>query len=208
MGLMNLVDHMRVHGPLKNLWEGKNQGEAFVKFVKPLTGDQKKGNWQNVLMTKTVQKKAMEMVLHDLTKGPNENPCSLSEMHCGNVHICKDSSEVTQCFFDRVPMSVVMLNDGMFGAMLVNGQIVQLECGNHVSDVNGSTYHNWELPISDTMEMEDRSPDAIAHYCLLLPLLEETGLPSPHCKPVYTVITSEHLEIKTDKSFGFPEFNV
>lgn len=128
------------------------------------------------------------------------------EDHDDNCHIYRDASEVIAAFCDRKPMSVVRLHDGAFGCMVSDGMMVQLTCGVHVSDINGCTYHRWELPFNKSVVMEDASPNGIAHYCLILPQLQATGLPPPHSDALYTTITSEWLEIGPDKGFRDPTF--
>ncbi len=105
-------------------------------------------------------------------------------------------------------MSIVMLKDGSFGAMVdaKEGEFVPMTCRDYDSDVNGCTYHFWDISEDGTILLDVNSSESISLYCLLLLLLEPSGLPKAYSKTVWTVITSDWLEIKKDKSFGPPAF--
>ena len=46
LSLLNIPKTMERYGPLINLWEGSNQGEGYLRYVKPKITDIHSRNWQ------------------------------------------------------------------------------------------------------------------------------------------------------------------
>ena len=45
LSLLNIPKTMERYGPLINLWEGSNQGEGYLRYVKPKITDIHSRNW-------------------------------------------------------------------------------------------------------------------------------------------------------------------
>ena len=56
--LLNLPGIMSRYGPLRNLWEGGNQGEGILKYVKQEITMGLRPGWERKLMTRMLRRKA------------------------------------------------------------------------------------------------------------------------------------------------------
>jgi hypothetical protein len=75
--LLNLPGIMARYGPLRNLWEGGNQGEGILKYVKQEITMGLRPGWQNKLMTRMMRRKALRSLMdNDWSEDmANKNAC-------------------------------------------------------------------------------------------------------------------------------------
>jgi len=110
MCLMNLPRAMARFGPLRELWEGKFQGEGILLHVKSEMTQGKRKNWQGNLMKNVLRTKAFQNILHSKEK-PVIDPCSKEFLsrYQDQLHKYKSASEVDDCIYetDRDQKSVV-----------------------------------------------------------------------------------------------------
>jgi hypothetical protein len=94
-------------------------------------------------------------------------------------------------------MSLVQLQDGRFGCILKDKTTfieLKYDQGSQQS-VNGCWYHRWYI---DNMTVDQAAAiKCIKHYCVLLPLLLPTGMPTEtDPSPTYTILTSEWMAMQ------------
>lgn len=80
---------------------------------------------------------------------------------------------------------------------------VEMICGEYIGTIGGAHYHHWSLPNSQPKSM--LGTNKVAKYCLLLPKLTTTGLPSASDDPVFTTIDSDWNDIQPNKILKKPE---
>jgi hypothetical protein len=205
--LMNIPQMLFEYGPVRNLWEGGGQGEKIIGLLKPLWFGYRK-NWATNLLTNLMNVMAIERVASN--KKPNDYVTQDEDIEDDNitiskkmVHKYKSLDDVTFCFYNRKPLSMVQLHDGRFGCILRQKQsFVELYCGTQSELLSGSWYHNWS--ISEHLVYCEHLTAATAKYCLMLPKLTSTGMPARSELPMYTVITSEWMEINKYEQFTLP----
>jgi hypothetical protein len=91
--LLNLPDHMRRFGPLKNVWEGSVRGEGSLKTIKPLHGTiGLRPGWPVQIMKKAHVKKG----LHNIGT-------SLEDSDDDEKEYCDDDDEKEYCDDDEKP---------------------------------------------------------------------------------------------------------
>ena len=111
-----------------------------------------------------------------------------------------------------VPLSVVQLTDGAFGALArsyhsadtLQYHFLGVTCGDYVSRINGMDYFRWSFDLQ-AQQGNNRlmQHTSIKHFCLLLPrivVVEEEA--SYDRGNVYTLITSEWNEMLSDGTIG------
>lgn len=96
--LLNLPKAMSEFGPLRELWEGKIQGEGGLVFIKPQMTQGKRQNWQSNLLNNVLREKALRSIVNDYQKecrpagGPFHNDfLRSSSIH---YHVYKSALEV------------------------------------------------------------------------------------------------------------------
>ena len=79
MSLLNIPMYMREYGPLVNLWEGSNQGEGYLRIVKPKLTNIHAKNWQVNAHKEIYNEVIMDQVLqlHIDRNYNNRNSCML-----------------------------------------------------------------------------------------------------------------------------------
>jgi hypothetical protein len=100
------------------------------------------------------------------------------------AHRYKNAQLLLSDYEKRKPLSVVHLRDGRFGCLLRDNTIVIMTCDNFVLSRAGACYHNWAL-LQQTRE-KITTLEQIKNYCLLLPKMTPTGMPTSTNTPTYT----------------------
>ncbi len=209
--LTNIPKVMRRFGPVRNLWEGGDQGEKIIRVVKPLWFGFRK-NWEVNLLTNTLNIMAIDRVLHTTTRTHNkalidaaeQQKCNTIGMKKKMVHKYISLEQITENYNNRKPLSVVQLCEGRFGCIIRNRNLfVELYCGSHAQFLGGSWYHNWTIS-GNAVQCETLHTSNILHYCLLLPKLTSNGMPSSEEEPIYMAITSEWMEMNEQEEFTIP----
>lgn len=196
---------MRQFGPLRNLWEGKNHGEQFLRCVKCEVASKFVRDWEVGPVKKVYQKQALDVIIESESVSSST---ATSEVELDGCFLYKSVTEIMKSFMERLPLSMVMLENGIFGCITKEHKIVEFSCDAHVCSRNGCDYHIWslkEIPENGARDLAEF--DETAHFLLLLPRLVECGLPPCTSDAVYTTINSEWMEMKKDGSFGQADFD-
>jgi hypothetical protein len=210
--LTNIPQVMHQFGPVRNLWEGGDQGEKIIRVLKPLWFGFRK-NWDVNLMTNALNIMAIDRVLNtEYTKRRQTNTNSSNkevEKSIGlakkMVHKYASREEVTERYFSRKPLSMVQLTDGRYGCIIRRNQLfVQLQCASQQEQLSGSWYYKWTMNTTDAVVIHLQSTN-IRHYCLLLPKLTMHGMPTNNDEPMYMAITSDWLEMNEREEFSMPK---
>ena len=89
MSLLNLPGTMQTFGPLRHLWEGKYQGEAFLQKVKATMTQGLRTNWQRNLLKNLLRDMAFENIYQSMEM--ENSPCnsqarSFLYLNSGKLH--------------------------------------------------------------------------------------------------------------------------
>jgi hypothetical protein len=198
--LTNLPKILQEFGPVRNVWEGGEQGEKVIGILKPLWHGFK-NNWHVNLLTKALNIMAIERLSSTQILNNNKKLASKKMFHkYKSVH------DIVNNYIARKPMSVVQLVDGRFGCITRRTKtFVQLNPMDETKlFLGGSWYCNWSSSMQD-VQLHDIDISNIIHYCLLLPQLTATGMPMPLEDDIkYTLITSEWMERNDTGTFTLP----
>jgi hypothetical protein len=212
--LLNIADAMREFGPMRNLWEGGSQGEAFLRVVKPQTtaaNSVGRKNWQVNLMLKILRNMAMALLVAKQAEKKNnqksENTGNENEGYLAKMYHAYDSaSQLLHFFSKRLPLSVIKLESGEFACVVTGKKIVTITCGDYIGVTNGCHYHQWKFDNYNPTQLDES--EKIQNYCLLLPMPIDTGLPTSDKDPIFTMIESEWMELIPDRTFQLPTFKL
>lgn len=228
--LLNLPRIMKQFGPLRNLWEGKIHGEQILRSVKPEVATVFLSRWHTCLLERIQKKQGMEVVIRHMqeVEGSNfaagipelfeeneaEDDVSCLDLDLDEERIDSGSAKnhhrypskfsVIEKFHKREPLSFLMFADGKMGCALKDNKFVQFSCVEHIEDINGASYHSWEMTedVQDDTGESDLPQEPAVHCLLLLPRLCPDGLPPRNSDAVYTTINSQWQEMKANMEFG------
>jgi hypothetical protein len=205
--LTNIPDTMRQFGPIRNYWEGGGMGEKLIQLIKPLWNGFRK-NWQVNIMDKMLRQMAIERVqknhsennseLHSLNYEETSTPSAKGKLY----FVYNSLKHIQQEYNERRPLSIIQLDNGKFLAAVTTERYIEMICGNYIGTIGGAHYHHWSLTNSQPKSMLARNK--VAKYCLLLPKLTTTGLPSASDDPVFTAIDSDWNDIQPTKVMQKP----
>jgi hypothetical protein len=206
--LTNIPETMRKFGPIRNYWEGGGMGEKIIQLIKPLWKGFRK-NWQVNIMDKMLRQMAIERVQKNHWEDNNEkNSLKYEETSTPSskgklCFVYNSLQHIQQEYNERRPMSLIQLDNGKFLATVTTERYVEMICGEYIGTIGGAHYHHWSLTNSQPKSMLETNK--VAKYCLLLPKLTTTGLPSASDDPVFTTIDSDWNEIQPNKILKKPE---
>jgi hypothetical protein len=222
--LLNLPDHMRQFGPLKNVWEGAARGEGYLKTMKPLHGTiGLRPGYPIQIMKKAHVKKGLHNIGTSLEDSDDdekesdddddksdddgesgdsdddEKPLDVRDSHWKY----KNVDEVYHDFKKLKPLCLVCDRGGTFGAILRTGQVVKFACnttGTKAFFVRGMHFHRW----APVVEQHSKNPrgfvlltDFVIHYsCVLLPLQLNPG------NAIYSGIREDYTTMNSLGSFS------
>jgi hypothetical protein len=169
--LLNLPGIMSRYGPLRNLWEGGNQGEGILKYVKQEIKMGLRPGWQTILMTSMMKRKALRSLMntnwHEYTRDENDykdyckrNEDTLSSCKASYFQY-KTAFAVENDFALGIPLSGVWMKNGTGRIILKNGTSLEITMvQNSGRKVNGLWYHQWKLvnAVIDTNKTEPVIP--------------------------------------------------
>ncbi len=239
ISLLNLVSAMDDIGPFRNVWEGGGMGEGLLRYLKPLliglTTNWPSNLLTRFLQVKAIgfirwqreqeeEKGEMATLFDqhddsstDTLESDAEDPLPTSNISTpmagvgrNKLFVAYDSyAAVARAFKNNVPMSIVVLSDGVVGCALRHSVknrlgLVQLnrDIDKQAIGISGMWYHHWSLASAGDTDDDSGTtflPAAMIGQGLFLPKLSKLGLPvrgeSLH---VFTVITSGWKEIGRD----------
>ena len=122
----------------------------------------------------------------------------------GHNFIMYDSfHQIEECFKMMLPISCVATSDRFF-CVMKDETLLQIKLRAHRLDYFGHSYFRVSKPRQTNIQESDSiSPE---HFCVLLPfpavLAEQADVKG---ETLYAVITSDWLDLLSDKSFGYPQ---
>jgi len=198
MCLLNIPDLMKYYGPISNLWEGGYDGEKYSQQLKQRLKGGLKENWHRNLLKNVLANDAMKRI---------ELPLQAPEKHQNDRNAkekCyKNYNNIDNFIHDyekRTALSVVVLNDGQWGAMVSSqNEIKKIQFEAYNGCVNGM--HYWTITNISNNESEELvtiHEEDIIHNCILLPQLTAHGLPKRNSEPIYCAIESKWMDVVPD----------
>ena len=192
--LLNLPNIARNFGPLRNIWEGGYIGEGFLRLVKPHITRGLRKNWQKNIHIGILQRKCFNHLCDNYLPQKNitqKKYCLYPNINDITYHLI--SNNILCCIHD---------SEGKFFFVLKDKSLVQLEIGMFHSE--SSTLYYFEMRIMDEPNYYQLNNIKIESYCLLLPKLNNNGLPDELNgeidTSVYTIVNSEWKQISRGKT--------
>lgn len=199
--LTNLPHSIHRFGPIRNYWEGGVRGEKIIQSIKPLWNGFRK-NWAVNIMERMLKQMAIERVLNNSTTKGDEVKIDATGKLC---YVYRSVEQLQQFYDHRKPISIVQLSDGTFHAKVTRNFYVELTCESYAGNISGSHYHYWVIESYEMKLLEDTLH--IINYCLLLPKMTMTGIPSRENEAIYTAIDYEWKDIQPNKLLCLPEIS-
>lgn len=208
--LLNLPEHMKRYGPLKNLWEGSARGERGLSDFKPLHASVgMRTGWAVQITKRVLQKKALRAIGTTI-----ENSADLDEEYESDDDTGAFYSHARESYWKYPNTDVVYLDhydykplclvfDGEnYGAMVRDGTVVKFVRDQEIESVTirGMVFQSWKL---------DFDPDSIStsgkvylhgfivvHSCVLLPLHKKMAR-----KSLYAAIRDDYTMMDDSGTF-------
>jgi hypothetical protein len=204
--LLNLPQVIRQYGPIRNYWEGGGMGEKIIQLIKPNWRGHRK-NWQVNVLSKMLTNMAItrvaamgsEQYIHDDCDSDDDNDDD-QHMTIRDYRLYKNENAFKEDFIKMSPLSVVVLSDDSMGSMLKTGELVHITRTEFHCNLLGMAYHHWTL--GDTTKLNNTK---VKHSAMMLPLLQYKG--ANLNQMVYTVTTSDWLDIQQDGTYKLPTFS-
>jgi hypothetical protein len=210
MCLLNIPTLMEEYGPIANLWEGGYDGEKYSQELKHRLKGGLKENWHQNLLCNVLADDVMKRF-----EKPSDLQQDCTDNNKGNSlrGKCYRKYPNTFTFFQhfnkRLPLSLVTLVNGQWGAVIGNISTIQIVRVEHYyGKVNGMHYWCIESAMNnpDTQVIPYQDTDVV-HHCILLPKLGHNGLPKHTEEAVYCVIQSQWMDVVPDNN-GKPVFDL
>jgi hypothetical protein len=136
--------------------------------------------------------------LHSLNYEETSTPSTKGKLNS----VYNSLKHIQQKYNKRRPLSIIQLDNGKFLAAVTTERYIEMICSNYIGTIGGAHYHHWSLSNSQPKSM--LVTNKVAKYCLLLPKLTTTGLPSAPDDPVFTAIDSDWNDIQPTKVMQKP----
>ena len=192
MSLLNLPRTMEFFGPLRHLWEGSWQGEAFLRKVKAAITQGLRENWQVNLLRNLSRDMSFDNIFRSLGSGAvvgsNFLSANSSKLHkySSTLEVENVVNEVIRERKKAIPVILVNNNSRNVSKIfvVVGDYISVLEISGGVLEANRPPVvkvglHYWKFDCSEGVvlwehEME-KLESARVGYGLLLPLLDQSN---------------------------------
>ncbi len=216
--LLNLPDIMREFGPLRNLWEGGECGEKFIRRSKDAISNGLRGNWEVV----TARKILVDQSIRNMWNRYEIQVCSANEIEQNNLDIYRregkiyrSAASIRETFRDALPISVFVVRNQIEHCISVTAvayddssdrglTFVTFARMEIVTNDGFHNYFRWRLSDSNESLLEGTGMcDNLSHQGtellggLLLPRSGDDVEQSRSDKSIqsYTLITSDWKEI-------------
>ena len=184
---LQLVDVMREHGSLRNVWEGTYIGEGILAKVKPLITDLHT-NWHINAGRKYNRMKILNKILLQYVS-ESEKASLLGRNYCTYIN----DSHARDLFNNQKPLSVLCLNNGEYITVLSCNRMIKLVHKSFCTTIFGLAYFHWQLNEKDDENIFTYA--SVRHYCILLPCMIKSDYVISYNCGIYGVITSEWMEM-------------
>ena len=188
LSLLGMPDVIRRYGSVRNIWDGRYQGEAFIAQIKPLISDLRK-NWHINAGQRHHRMKSLKKILesYDAEYHYSDN---ISAKHC----IYSSLDTIKDMFFGHHPLSIMRLKDSSYVVAFEKEKYVVIKPMYYNKTYFGMPFWYWILSYDNIIDTPIQ-PSHVSHYCVILPLLTEED---PNKEPNYRsywLITSEWHEM-------------
>ena len=218
--LLNLPKALIQFGPLVKLWEGGNQGEGYLRYVKPRIRDVHSKNWNinahiglmndismdevvNVHITNNSSKKVQE----------NYNNYKKAERRERKMYTSHETvEEIFSLYRQHKPISIVMTQSNNYFAItdiqidnFVGGVPVQLKYYTTIDSMAMNTHEVIiDCEIADT-DVEQIQKKDISIYLLMLPISNDDNISNAfNNEMIYYIIDSEWNELGKCNTLQYP----
>ena len=184
--LLNIPSIIRENGPIRNIWEGSNKGEGFIRIIKPELSSGRRNNWQYSKMKRLLQQNSLNTVLRN--QGIQNTISEERKLFSSDFYLYLSLHAAHATKDSHRPLSGVIFNDSRFGLILVGNRIVEMCRDDKVPKKKKQLceYTSWTL----SYVCLDLSECTIFNYVLFLPMLQEDTDRIEASKQFYTVIHS------------------
>ena len=186
--LLNVPELMRNYGNIRNLWEGGNDGESYVKIVKSHMKGGLVNGWQQWVVSNMLK----EEIYNKWKSTPNKGPTVREEVRVYSNHI-----QAKCVIASGKPVSCLTYNKSIFICYRCKGIIraQRIILYNKVELEYGKTYYSVKLANSSiVVSLNDVRYVGI----ILLPLLTYRGYPNEEDNDKkYCYIQSDWLDFQT-----------
>ena len=218
--LLNLPQSLIEFGPLARLWEGGNQGEGYLRYVKPRIRDVNSENWNinahiglmndismdevvNVHITKNSSKRVKE----------NYNNYKKEERRERKMYIVHETvEEIFSSYRQHKPISMIMTKSDKYFAIIdlqlddfIGGVPVKLK---YFETIDSMAMNTHEVVIDCEIEDDDVEhihKKNISKYLLILPISNDGNMSNTLSnKMIYYVIDSEWNELGSFNTLEYP----
>jgi hypothetical protein len=179
--LLNLPDIMRKYGSLRNIWEGGNDGESYIKNVKRQLSSGMVNEWQVWVISNLLKEEMYHEwnnIENDINKIRNE------------IRVYSNYENAKKSFNSGKPFSALLHNNNIYICYRKQGSIIgnKIRLYNKVTELNDQTYYSimWKKITLQTSELKN---DYIG--IIMLPLLQENGFTEWHANKKYCYIRSD-----------------
>lgn len=203
MCLLNIPEQMRTLGPLRNQWEGSNQGEGYLPNIKRKHATGIRLNWAKNLLSGVLRERALAHLLDTATASNWQRKCDISclKNFVGEFRSYKSIAGVdhtlkeTRCSRKK-PLSIVLLcgdqpnNKGRIFVVIGNDcQLLELWMRTNIQSGKvkfGVSYYAFELVHKDMTTTDEwsavlrQTSNPRIGFAVLLPLLEKEAI-AEHC---------------------------
>jgi len=210
MSLLNIPTHMKRFGPMINLWEGSNQGEGYLRFVKPKINNIHSKNWQLNTHCVIFNEISLEQVIENhVNKNYSKSKCCSFQNDINSrmnrpkkmYMTYKSVNEIYSSFRKNRPFSAVRCYDQKFYAVVQRVQSklyaipIQIQHFKKISSLS-MDFHKVEIDSSMTdTELQPFDENCISNYLLLLPELDKDGYINLEGNGSYYIIDSDWNEL-------------
>ena len=221
LSLMNIPGAMMKYGSLTHLWEGSNQGEGYLRYVKPRISDIHSKQWHLKAHVKLLNETAMDDVINcyitnnasthqkneyiQLTKTATLNSKKM-------FHKYKSVNEIFSYYRRNRPISCVKCENGQYYVVVesvnntnVHGINILFKFKFNIPSLS-MDFHEIEINEMDTgFDLVNFKKTDITNYMMLLPQLNIDGYINIKKSSLYYIIDSKWNELNEKMEFTSPK---
>ena len=204
LNLLNFPKMMRTYGPIRNLWEGGSRGEGILKLIKRNISSVN-SNWHIAATKRFYQKKALDRLVDQLEDSIENEGLEFESFSdkANNFHLYGSLQNLNDAYHNGQPLSLIIDRNNQLYAIVNDNIIYKMNFGNFVQTTLGHEYFETTPPVLVNFGIEQLE---IKSFGLLLPLLSDDDEEENTVFGVYTAITSDWTEIRSDKTFSLYSF--
>ena len=208
LSLFNVPVAAGLLGPLRNVWEGGQLGEGYLRNVKGEVNQGLRPGWDEALLKRLYLKKGLanvrenweqeSTVIDDVEEdGESED----EEVSRDRYYRYEDYSSIILEIQRGAPLSLLRLKNGKYGCVISTTQLVEVEVDvGQCQEINGMYYFHWE--VKEKKKYLGRLSDVDIEYpVLLLPMLNSVGTTDEGDIGLYTGINDRWMKLDVEGEF-------